>query len=196
MASASDDYEEDTAVDPRREIKRFVRNVETPGTFAWGSSLVAPNANLTVQGLGNIALPLTEEGVGALRGAAELAPFGHGAETKVDEKVRQAWQIDAERMGLSKEFAGYRKGVRPPSCGQARTEGQGSGGGGQALQARHVRNQSDVAWPHHGISGAHDDRNAHDCLLETTYSSSSISNSFKFQPKEAWLTTVSGLLLL
>lgn len=105
MASASDDYEEDTAVDPRREIKRFVRNVETPGTFAWGSSLVAPNANLTVQGLGNIALPLTEEGVGALRGAAELAPFGHGAETKVDEKVRQAWQIDAERMGLSKEFA-------------------------------------------------------------------------------------------
>ena len=103
MASASDDYEEDTT-DPRRDIKRFVRNVETPGTFAYGSDSVAC-PNLSVQGLGNIALPLTAEGVAALRGAAELAPFGHGAETKVDEKVRQAWQIDAARIGLSEEFA-------------------------------------------------------------------------------------------
>eukprot|EP00903_Cladosiphon_okamuranus_P014655 g13588.t2 len=56
-------------------------------------------------GLGNINLPLSEESVGALRGAAELAPFGHGAETKVDESVRQAWQIHGERIGLSAEFA-------------------------------------------------------------------------------------------
>ena len=104
MASASDDYEEDT-IDPRRDIKRFVRNVETPGTFANGSDSDVACPNLSVQGLGNIALPLTAEGVAALRGAAELAPFGHGAETKVDEKVRQAWQIDAARIGLSEEFA-------------------------------------------------------------------------------------------
>lgn len=104
MASASDDYEEDTN-DFRGDIKRFVRNVETPGTFAFGSSLAPPAPNLAVADVGNIALPLTEEGVGALRGAAELAPFGDGVETKVDEKVRQAWQIDADRIGLSEEFA-------------------------------------------------------------------------------------------
>eukprot|EP00752_Nemacystus_decipiens_P002127 g2029.t1 len=62
-------------------------------------------AEEAVKGLGNIALPLTEKGVDALRDVAEFAPFGHGAETRVDEKVRRAWQIDAERIGLSEEFA-------------------------------------------------------------------------------------------
>ncbi|CAN0506994.1 unnamed protein product, partial [Ectocarpus sp. 8 AP-2014] len=87
------------------EIKRFIRNVETPGTFAFGSSLLAPSPKLTVQGLGSISLPLSNEDVGALRGAAERAPFGHGAETKVDESVRRAWQIDGSLLGLSNEFA-------------------------------------------------------------------------------------------
>ncbi|CAN0176255.1 unnamed protein product, partial [Hapterophycus canaliculatus] len=89
----------------RREIKRFARDVETHGTFAVGSSLLAPAANLTVEGLGHIRLPLRNEDVGVLRGAAELAPFGYGAETKVNENVRRAWQIDGASIGLSKEFA-------------------------------------------------------------------------------------------
>ncbi|CAM9926772.1 unnamed protein product, partial [Ectocarpus fasciculatus] len=79
--------------------------VKTPGTFAFGSSLLAPSPKLTVQGLGNISLPLSNEDVGVLRGAAERAPFGHGAETKVDESVRSAWQIDGSLIGLSNEFA-------------------------------------------------------------------------------------------
>ncbi|CAM9692084.1 unnamed protein product, partial [Scytosiphon promiscuus] len=82
----------------------FVRDVETPGTFAVGSSLLAPPADLTVEGLGNIRLPLTSENVDVLRAASELAPYGHGAETKVDESVRRAWQIDGASIGLSKEF--------------------------------------------------------------------------------------------
>lgn len=92
-------------VNPRKEIQRLVREVETPGTFAVGSSLLAPAADLTVEGLGNIRLPLSNEDVDVLRGAAELAPFGHGADTKVDESVRRAWQIDGASIGLSKEFA-------------------------------------------------------------------------------------------
>lgn len=104
MASASNDYQDD-AIDPRRDIKRFVQNVETPGSFAVGSSLVPPAPNLIVQGSGNIALPLSNEDVSVLRDAAELAPFGHGAETKVDEKVRHAWQIDGRRIGLSDQFS-------------------------------------------------------------------------------------------
>lgn len=102
------DYDQDgdvAEIDPRREIKRFVRNVQTPGTFAIGSNMLPPAPDLTVQGLGYIPLPLSNEGVDKLRGAAEMAPFGHGAETKVDEKVRQAWQIDGALIGLSDEFA-------------------------------------------------------------------------------------------
>ncbi|CAM9611269.1 unnamed protein product [Pylaiella littoralis] len=108
MASAlhnNEQHEDVTEINPRKEIKCFVRNVETPGTFAYGSSLLPPAPNLTVQGLGNIPLPLSNEGVDKLRGAAEVAPFGHGTETKVDEKVRQAWQIDGSLIGLSDAFA-------------------------------------------------------------------------------------------
>ncbi|CAN0448447.1 unnamed protein product, partial [Ectocarpus sp. 12 AP-2014] len=111
MAHSSHDYDnggsEDASVQliPRQEVKRFIRNVETPGTFAFGSSLLAPSPKLTVQGLGNTSLPLTNEDVGALRGAAERAPFGRGAETKVGESVRRAWQIDGSLLGLSKEYA-------------------------------------------------------------------------------------------
>lgn len=107
MASALHNYEqnEDVAeIDPRREIKRFVKNVETPGTFAFGSSLRPAAPNLTVKGLGNIPLPLSKEGVDKLRGVAEVAPFGHGTEAKVDTKVQQAWQIDGALIGLSDEF--------------------------------------------------------------------------------------------
>ncbi|CAM9834243.1 unnamed protein product [Ectocarpus sp. 4 AP-2014] len=103
MASSSHDLS--LQVDPRTEIKSVIRNVETPGSFAFGSSLLAPSPKLTVQGLGSISLPLSNEDVGALGGAAELAPFGHGAETKVDESVRRAWQIDGSLLGLSNEFA-------------------------------------------------------------------------------------------
>ncbi|CAM9522911.1 unnamed protein product [Ectocarpus fasciculatus] len=111
MASASDDFDDSGSddaslqLDPRQEVKRFITNVETPGTFAFGASLLAPSPELTVQGLGNISLPLRNENVGALRGAAERAPFGHGTETKVDESVRRAWQIDGSLIGLSNEFA-------------------------------------------------------------------------------------------
>ncbi|CAN0332592.1 unnamed protein product [Ectocarpus sp. 8 AP-2014] len=112
MASFSHDFDDggsDDAsslqVDPRTEIKSLIRNVKTPGTFAFDSSLLAPSPKLTVQGLGSISLPLSREDVGALRGAAERAPFGHGAETKVDESVRRAWQIDGSLLGLSNEFA-------------------------------------------------------------------------------------------
>ncbi|CAN0403871.1 unnamed protein product [Ectocarpus sp. 8 AP-2014] len=111
MASSSHDFDDggsDDAplqVDPRTEIKSLIRNVKTPGTFAFDSSLLAPSPKLTVQGLGSISLPLSREDVGALRGAAERAPFGHGAETKVDESVRRAWQIDGSLLGLSNEFA-------------------------------------------------------------------------------------------
>lgn len=97
---------------PRREIKRAVCNVKSPGTFAYGRQLLAPAPQITVSNLqqggppgGNtIALPLCMQDVVRLREAAERAPFGHGAETKVDESVRKCWQIDGGRMGLSQEF--------------------------------------------------------------------------------------------
>lgn len=95
MACASDDYEEET---PKETLGVLCEMSKLLAPSLSAQAFVPPAPNLAVHGVGNIALRLTKEGVGALRGAAELAPFGHGAETKVDEKVRQAWQIDAERI--------------------------------------------------------------------------------------------------
>eukprot|EP00947_MAST-08B_sp_MAST-8B-sp1_P006524 g6524.t1 len=56
---------------------------------------------LNVDGVGPIGLPLSVAQAAQLRGASEVAPFGHGHETKVDETVRKARQTDASKVHLS-----------------------------------------------------------------------------------------------
>lgn len=88
----------------RKEIKRVLSTVENPGTFAWDSELRPTAPALDVKGVGKVTLPLSAGDADALRGVAELAPFGHGKDTKVDESVRRAWQIDGANVGIDDAF--------------------------------------------------------------------------------------------
>ncbi len=51
---------------------------------------------LTVDGLGEIAFPLSGQQADAFISLAEAAPYGKGAKTEYDEGVRKCWQIDAK----------------------------------------------------------------------------------------------------
>ena len=49
---------------------------------------------------GEVAFPLPPAQVKAIREAAEPAPYGLGAKTKLDQSVRRCWQIDASELAF------------------------------------------------------------------------------------------------
>ncbi|MFA7240270.1 MAG: 2OG-Fe(II) oxygenase [Sulfuricellaceae bacterium] len=83
------------------QLFNILQTVQRPGTFyATGKCEVFP-PHLEVEGVGRIALPLLGAQAEQLVAVAEVAPYGLGADTIVDTKVRRTWQIDAKRVTLS-----------------------------------------------------------------------------------------------
>jgi hypothetical protein len=56
--------------------------------------------DLTVEGLGEIAFPLSAQQAAAFTKLAEAAPYGKGMETRHDESVRKCWQLDAKHFSF------------------------------------------------------------------------------------------------
>ena len=50
--------------------------------------------DLTVEGIGEIAFPLSDQQAHAFARLAEVAPYGKGTLTKHDESVRKCWQLE------------------------------------------------------------------------------------------------------
>jgi predicted 2-oxoglutarate/Fe(II)-dependent dioxygenase YbiX len=82
------------------ELAKFLAHVDRPGDFyAVGrTELLAPR--IEVEGVGLIALPLLAAQAKRLIKVATRAPYGRGAETVVDTKVRRTWQIEASRIAI------------------------------------------------------------------------------------------------
>lgn len=82
------------------ELAKILALVDRPGDFyAVGrTELLVPR--IEVEGVGLIALPLLAAQAKRLIKVATRAPYGHGAETVVDTKVRRTWQIEASRIAL------------------------------------------------------------------------------------------------
>lgn len=55
---------------------------------------------LTVEGIGDIGIPVPAETAQRLIAVAEQAPYGRGEETIVDTSVRQVWQLDPAQFRL------------------------------------------------------------------------------------------------
>ena len=79
----------------------LLRKVERPGDFYAAGTAAIFLPQLEVDGVGVIALPLLDAQAEQLIAAAERAPYGRGAETVHDEKVRRTWQIDASRVRIA-----------------------------------------------------------------------------------------------
>ncbi|HEY4041164.1 MAG TPA: 2OG-Fe(II) oxygenase [Rhodopila sp.] len=80
------------------EFAEALGTVRTPGAFftAGAQQMLAPG--LEVERVGPIGLPLPVVQGEQLVAVAELAPYGHGADTVTDTTVRRAWQIGADRV--------------------------------------------------------------------------------------------------
>lgn len=57
-----------------------------------------PNPGLDVDGVGRVALPLTDHTANLIASAGERAPCGRGTETIIHTTVRDAIQIDASNI--------------------------------------------------------------------------------------------------
>jgi predicted 2-oxoglutarate/Fe(II)-dependent dioxygenase YbiX len=82
------------------ELAAILGHVDRPGDFyATGrAELLAPK--IEVEGVGPIALPRLASQAKQLIKAASRAPYGRGAETRVDTRVRRTWQIEASRIDI------------------------------------------------------------------------------------------------
>ncbi|KAH9443303.1 hypothetical protein Pst134EB_027648 [Puccinia striiformis f. sp. tritici] len=83
----------------KEDLINAFENIDTPGTFAaWGALPATPPAGLHVDGVGDIAMPLTEEQVRQLIDKSHQAPFGRRSETLVDVSVRNTWEINGDQL--------------------------------------------------------------------------------------------------
>src|SRR5215471_894764 len=82
------------------ELAELLSTVQRPGDFFASGRLELLAPRLTVDGIGQIALPLLPVQAGQLIALAERAPYGRGAATIIDTNVRRTWQIGPDRVGL------------------------------------------------------------------------------------------------
>jgi predicted 2-oxoglutarate/Fe(II)-dependent dioxygenase YbiX len=82
------------------ELAKLLGAVLRPGDFFASGRVELPAPRLTVDGVGQIALPLLAVQAGQLIAVAERAPYGRGAATIVDTNVRRTWQIGPDRIRL------------------------------------------------------------------------------------------------
>ncbi len=80
------------------ELAELLSTVRRPGDFFASGRLELHTPRLTVDGVGQIALPLLPVQAKQLIAAAERAPYGRGVETIVDMSVRRTWQIEPDRV--------------------------------------------------------------------------------------------------
>ncbi|KAJ3545891.1 hypothetical protein NMY22_g2263 [Coprinellus aureogranulatus] len=60
----------------------------------------APDPEMNIEGVGQIALPLTEKDAQAIIARASQAPFGKGSDTVVDTSVRDTWEIEPAKVSF------------------------------------------------------------------------------------------------
>ncbi|KAL2057964.1 hypothetical protein ABVK25_001581 [Lepraria finkii] len=83
----------------KKDLFDRIFEVHSTGSFAtFGiiDSFVHPG--ISVDPIGTVRLPLSEEDAHTLVQASHKAPFGKGTETVVDESVRKTWEIDAGKI--------------------------------------------------------------------------------------------------
>ena len=82
------------------ELAEVLSTVRRPGDFFASGTTEIPAPRLEVAGVGVVALPLLPAQARELIAVAERAPYGRGADTLVDTKVRRTWQIGADQVRI------------------------------------------------------------------------------------------------
>ena len=95
-----------------QKLAEILGDVDRPGDFFASGRAEFLVPRLEVEGVGPIALPLLPAQGKRLIKAAARAPYGRGADTIVDMKVRSTWQIEASRVSIGgKHWANTLDGI-------------------------------------------------------------------------------------
>ncbi|KAL8943295.1 MAG: hypothetical protein Q9211_001042, partial [Gyalolechia sp. 1 TL-2023] len=97
--SGSSDEESSTDELLMSDLYYDIVRIHSAGSFAaFGIIDAFVNPGISIDPIGIVRLPLSEEDALTLIHASQKAPFGKGTETLVDESVRKTWQIDAGKI--------------------------------------------------------------------------------------------------
>jgi hypothetical protein len=102
MAVAADDAARaasdlgDSQDDSEFEAKllEVLKGIQTSGSFAASQALPSMPIGISVDGVGDITMPLDETQARQLIAKARQAPYGKGSQTLVDTSVRNTWELD------------------------------------------------------------------------------------------------------
>ncbi len=82
----------------KEEILNCLKDVKGSGKFVTAHKVPFLFPGLEAEGIGEISYPITEVQAKALIGLAHKAPFGKGSKTVLDNNVRSAWEINADKL--------------------------------------------------------------------------------------------------
>lgn len=83
-------------------LAALLDDVRRPGDYFASGRIEVPMPSLHVDGVGRISFPVPAAQARALiEQAAERAPYGRGAATVLDDRVRRVWQVPPTRIQLA-----------------------------------------------------------------------------------------------
>ncbi len=85
----------------KSRILTILETIDRPINFCASGPFASMHPGLSVDGLGDVALPLSATDAKQLIQHCEQAPYGKGTETVVDTKVRKVWELDASRFSIA-----------------------------------------------------------------------------------------------
>ncbi len=83
---------------PQQQILEVLNNIQGSGAFCVKGKNKFKPPGLSIEGFGEVPLPLTDIVAKALIAHAHKASFGIGSKTVKDTNVRSTWEIDAEKI--------------------------------------------------------------------------------------------------
>ncbi|MGI8635542.1 MAG: hypothetical protein ACR2KZ_09090, partial [Segetibacter sp.] len=82
----------------KEKILNCLKDVKGSGKFVTAHTLPFLFPGLKVEGIGELSYPINEVQAKALISMAHKAPFGKGSQTVLDNNVRSAWEVDADKL--------------------------------------------------------------------------------------------------
>ncbi len=80
------------------KILNCLKDVKGSGKFVTAHSVPFLFPGLVIEDIGELSYPINEVQAKALISVAHKAPFGKGSETLLDNNVRSAWEINADKL--------------------------------------------------------------------------------------------------
>src|SRR4051794_8594386 len=85
----------------RKDLLAALDRIDRPGSFCVSGRVPAILPGLTVEGVGQVGLPLSAGQAKELIAHAEQAPYGKGEQTLVDTDVRRVWRLKPEQFSFT-----------------------------------------------------------------------------------------------